>query len=238
MAMSNYKKQKDYDIGAVEADYRNSTLTLREIARRHGISHATIIGKAKKHAWVRNPDAASMRARYSVEVEQSILQSARIEAVAQQKSLSNKIRDLAHMQLDQVRRELNRRDREARGFEVKTKTGRPSNLTKTMQDCAKLLADLVKIEAEIFKQENLPPPAPPGKVGDAAPAAAEGDDAGDVPVAAAPAAPISLAERLRLDEHEEEIRKAQAEHQSRRAAPAESEPAPEAEKVVPLGSHG
>ena len=50
--------RKSIDWEAIEREYRTTQLSVREIAKYHGISHVAIIARAKKDAWQRDLSAA------------------------------------------------------------------------------------------------------------------------------------------------------------------------------------
>lgn len=54
MTARKTKQKKRPDWEAIEREYRAGQLSIREIARQHGITHAAINKYAKKNGWIRN----------------------------------------------------------------------------------------------------------------------------------------------------------------------------------------
>lgn len=52
--------RRDIDWRAIERDYRAASMSLRELAEKHGCSHSTIANFAGRHGWTRNPLPRSM----------------------------------------------------------------------------------------------------------------------------------------------------------------------------------
>lgn len=209
----------------VEAEYRTTTMALREIARRHGTQHSAILRRVKKFDWVRDPDAPTSTQIHSAEKQHKQLTGARAEAIDNNKKLADRIRQITHVELGRVRSEQVRREKEARGEKVKASTGRPANLTKTLLDCATVLDRLVKTEQEIYRVSKLPPPSVPASTGTEEP----GEDA--APAGPVVHEPVSLATRLGVYEHEKAIEEAKRDHAGKGQAGSE-------EKVVRLGGDG
>lgn len=53
------RTRTDWD--AVERDYRATSLTLREIGAKHGVSHVAVMNKAKQREWIRGDLAKVVR---------------------------------------------------------------------------------------------------------------------------------------------------------------------------------
>ncbi len=49
------RRRRDIDWNAIECDYRSASLSLRELAAKHGCSHSSIANFAGRHGWTRNP---------------------------------------------------------------------------------------------------------------------------------------------------------------------------------------
>jgi hypothetical protein len=54
-------RKEGVDWEAVEREYREGVRSVPWVAKRHGISAPSIYQMAKRHGWVRNPDAAAVR---------------------------------------------------------------------------------------------------------------------------------------------------------------------------------
>jgi hypothetical protein len=52
---SSWRQRRDIDWNAIECDYRTGSLSLRELAVKHGCSHSAIANFAGRHGWARNP---------------------------------------------------------------------------------------------------------------------------------------------------------------------------------------
>jgi len=100
------QKRKTYDWEKIETQYRANVLSIRQVAREHGIAEGTIRNRAKKYNWVRDlSDKVKRRAqgkiatsdRYSPEDEEKIIEDAAQEitnvVLSHRKDLSN-LRDL------------------------------------------------------------------------------------------------------------------------------------------------
>jgi len=49
------RRRRDIDWNAIECDYRSASLSLRELAAKHGCSHSAIANFASRHGWTREP---------------------------------------------------------------------------------------------------------------------------------------------------------------------------------------
>ena len=54
MADEQILKKKEIDWPAVEAEYRAGLLSTREIGKRHGVSHVSVLKHAKKDNWIKD----------------------------------------------------------------------------------------------------------------------------------------------------------------------------------------
>ena len=48
------RRRRDIDWNAIECDYRTASMSLRELAAKHGCSHSAIANFAGRHGWTRN----------------------------------------------------------------------------------------------------------------------------------------------------------------------------------------
>jgi len=66
------RRTADWD--AIERDFRTGTLTLREMAEKHGVVHSTIARRAEKHGWSRDLTEAIRQATNAKLVQQTVQQ--------------------------------------------------------------------------------------------------------------------------------------------------------------------
>jgi hypothetical protein len=65
-------RKRALDWEAVERDYRTGSLTLRELAGKHGCGHSAIANRAKRHGWSRDLTAAVRAATSAALVNEAV----------------------------------------------------------------------------------------------------------------------------------------------------------------------
>lgn len=177
-------KKPQADWARIEAEYRTGRWTVREIAKRNGISHPAIVAKAKQYGWVQDISEKVEHARkaklaIAAAVETGIPDAVeaaaaqQVNIVSEHKAQASKARAVVDKLLAEVdftteHRDLFRAALEASGFEGFDKLNIQQALTKVLglgsrstalQRIVNSLATVVEIERKAYGIEDAPPPA-------------------------------------------------------------------------------
>lgn len=171
-----------HDWARIEAEYRTGRWTVREIGKRNGISHVSIIAKAKKMGWVQDIGEKVEHARKAKLAEQAAAETKivdTVEAVATQqasivsehkqsavtaRAVVNKL--LAEVDFTTEHRDLFREAVAAGGFEGFDKLNIQQALHKVvglggrstaLMRIVNSLATVVEIERKAHGIEDAPP---------------------------------------------------------------------------------